>query len=80
MVFPKLKDFKLSFICRDKNCDKKYDMYLDESPKDNVNNNLINDLYTENENLQWEVSHLENIENFQKWNWVVTKSMKTLSK
>ena len=52
MVFPKLKDFKLSFICRDKNCDKKYDMFLEESPKDNVNNNMINDLYTENENLQ----------------------------
>ena len=37
-----------------------------EPPNVNVNNNLINDLYTENENLQREVLYLENIERLSK--------------
>ena len=39
---------------------------MDEPPNVNVNNNLINDLCTENEYLQREVLHLENIENLSK--------------
>ena len=41
-------------------------MLLHEPPTVNVNNNLINDLRTENEYLQREVSHLENLENLSK--------------
>ena len=37
-----------------------------EPPNVNVNNNLINDLCTENENLQREVPYLENIERLSK--------------
>ena len=37
-----------------------------EPPNVNVNNNLINDLCTENENLQREVLYLENIERLSK--------------
>ena len=39
---------------------------MHEPPNVNVNNNLINDLRTENEYLQSEVSHLENIENLSR--------------
>ena len=39
---------------------------MHEPPNVNVNNNFINDLCTENEYLQREVSHLENIENLSK--------------
>ena len=60
-----VKDCESSFICREKNCDKKHTL-LHEPPNVNVNNNLINDLCTENEHLQREVSHLENIENLSK--------------
>ena len=48
-----------------KNCDKKH-TFLHESPNVNVNRNLINDLYSENEYLQREVTHLEDIENLSK--------------
>ena len=39
---------------------------LHEPPNVNVNNILISDLCAENEYLQREVLHLENIENFSK--------------
>ena len=39
---------------------------MHESPNDNVNNNLINDLLSKNENLTKEVPHLENIKNLSK--------------
>ena len=45
---------------------KKHQTLLHEPPNVNVNNNLINDLCTENEYLQREVLHLEKIENFSK--------------
>ena len=61
-----VKDCKSSFICREKNCDKKHHTLLHEPPNANVNNNLINDLCTENEYLQREVPHLENTENSSK--------------
>ena len=49
-----------------KNCDKKH-TFLHESPNVNVNKNLINDLYSENEHLQREVTHLlEDIGNLSK--------------
>ena len=48
-----------------KNCDKKH-TFLHESPNVNVNRNFINDLYSENEYLQREVTHLEDIENLSK--------------
>ena len=60
------KDCKSSFICPIKNCNKKHHMLLHEPPNVHVNNNLIKDLCTENEHLQREVSHLENIENLSK--------------
>ena len=55
------KDCKSSFIWCEKNCDKKHHMLLHEPPNVNVNNNFMNDLCTENEYLQREVSHLGNI-------------------
>ena len=61
-----VKDCKTSFIYHENNCDKKQHTLLHEPPNVNVNNNLINDLCTENEYLQREVSHLENIENLSK--------------
>ena len=60
------KDCKASFICREQNCDKNHHTLLHEPPNVNVNNNLINDLCTENEYLQREVSHLENVENLSR--------------
>ena len=49
-----------------KNCDKKH-TFLHESPNVNVNKNLINDLYSGNEHLQREVTHLlEDIGNLSK--------------
>ena len=56
----------MSFIYREKNCDRKHHTLLHQPPNFNVKNNLINDLRTENEYLQREVSHLENIENLSK--------------
>ena len=61
-----VKDCKSSFICREQNCDKNHHTLLHEPPNVNVNMNLINDLCTENEYLQREVSHLENIENLSR--------------
>ena len=61
-----VKDCKSSFICREKNCDKKHHTLLHEPPNVNVNNNLINGPFTGNDYLQREVSHLENIEDLSK--------------
>ena len=61
-----VKDCKSSFICREQNCDKEHHTLLYEPPNVNLNNNLISDLCTENEYLQKEVSHLENIEHLSR--------------
>ena len=61
-----VKDCKSSLTCREKKCDKKHHTLLHEPPNVNVNNNLISDLCTENDYLQREVLHLENIENLSK--------------
>ena len=61
-----VKDCKSSFICREQNCDKEHHTLLHEPPNVNLNNNLISDLCTENEYLQKEVSHLENIEHLSR--------------
>ena len=55
-----------SSFAAERTATKKHQTLLHEPPNVNVNSNLINDLCTENEYLQREVLHLENIENFSK--------------
>ena len=72
-----VKNIKSSFICREKNGDKKHTL-LHEPPNVNVNNNFVNDLCTESENLQREVWNLENVENMSKTELSCNKTNKNL--
>ena len=53
-----VKDCRSSFISLEKYCDKKHAL-LGEPSNVNLSNNFVNDLCSENEKLQREVSYLK---------------------